>query len=47
MGPRIARKHVGWYLQEQDKLGNFKRKFNAIESSTEQLNALETYLNQL
>jgi len=47
MGPRIARKHVGWYLQEQDKLGNFKRKFNAIESSAEQLNALETYLNQL
>ena len=47
MGPRIARKHVGWYLQEQDRLGNFKRKFNAIESSSEQLNALETYLNQL
>ncbi|TEW51204.1 tRNA dihydrouridine synthase DusB [Psychromonas algicola] len=47
MGPRIARKHVGWYLQEQDKLGNFKRNFNAIESAHEQLNALENYLNQL
>ena len=47
MGPRIARKHVGWYLQEQDRLGNFKRKFNAIENSSEQIDALETYLNQL
>jgi len=47
MGPRIARKHVGWYLQEQDKLGNFKRNFNAIENAHEQLNVLENYLNQL
>ncbi|WP_299662994.1 tRNA dihydrouridine synthase DusB [uncultured Psychromonas sp.] len=47
MGPRIARKHVGWYLQAQDRLGYFKRKFNAIENASEQLNALETYLNQL
>ena len=47
MGPRIARKHVGWYLKEQDRLGYFKRKFNAIDNATEQLIALETYLNQL
>ncbi|RBW43145.1 tRNA dihydrouridine synthase DusB [Psychromonas sp. B3M02] len=47
MGPRIARKHVGWYLKEQDRLGYFKRKFNAIDNATEQLTALETYLNQL
>ena len=45
MGPRIARKHVGWYLQEQDKLGYFKRQFNAIDCPTEQLNTLEIYLN--
>jgi len=46
MGPRIARKHVGWYLKEQDQLGNFKRKFNAIDCPLAQLKALETYLNQ-
>ena len=46
MGPRIARKHVGWYLKEQDQLGNFKRKFNAIDCPLAQLKSLETYLNQ-
>lgn len=45
MGPRIARKHVGWYLKEQDQLGYFKRQFNAIDCPIEQLNALENYLN--
>lgn len=45
MGPRIARKHVGWYLQSQDKLGYFKRQFNAIDCPIEQLNTLEIYLN--
>lgn len=45
MGPRIARKHVGWYLQAQDTLGHFKRQFNAIDCPTEQLNTLEIYLN--
>jgi tRNA-dihydrouridine synthase B len=45
MGPRIARKHVGWYLKEQDQLGYFKRKFNAIDCPLMQLKTLETYLN--
>lgn len=45
MGPRIARKHVGWYLQAQDELGHFKRQFNAIDCPTEQLKTLEIYLN--
>jgi len=45
MGPRIARKHVGWYLKAQDQLGYFKRQFNAIDCPLEQLKALETYLN--
>tara|TARA_R110001583_G_scaffold42735_2_gene135857 strand:- start:2395 stop:3354 length:960 start_codon:yes stop_codon:yes gene_type:complete len=45
MGPRIARKHVGWYLQAQDKLGYFKRQFNAIDCPIEQLKTLEIYLN--
>lgn len=46
MGPRIARKHVGWYLKEQEQLSYFKRKFNAIDCPVEQLNTLENYLNQ-
>jgi len=45
MGPRIARKHVGWYLQSQDQLGYFKRQFNAIDCPIEQLKTLEIYLN--
>jgi tRNA-dihydrouridine synthase B len=45
MGPRIARKHVGWYLKEQDQLGYFKRQFNVINCAFEQLNALENFLN--
>lgn len=45
MGPRIARKHVGWYLKEQDQSGYFKRQFNAIDCPLEQLNTLENYLN--
>lgn len=45
MGPRIARKHVGWYLKEQDQSGYFKKQFNAIDCPLEQLNTLETYLN--
>ena len=45
MGPRIARKHVGWYLKEQDQLSYFKRQFNAIDCPIEQLKTLETYLN--
>lgn len=45
MGPRIARKHVGWYLKEQDQLGYFKRTFNAIDCPNTQLKTLENYLN--
>jgi len=45
MGPRIARKHVGWYLKEQDQLGYFKRQFNGIDCPLKQLNALENFLN--
>ncbi|WP_028866417.1 tRNA dihydrouridine synthase DusB [Psychromonas hadalis] len=45
MGPRIARKHVGWYLQTQAQFGHFKRQFNAIDCPIEQLKTLEIYLN--
>lgn len=46
MGPRIARKHIGWYLQSQETFSHFKRQFNAIDCSIEQLITLENYLNQ-
>ncbi|MCC5852281.1 MAG: tRNA dihydrouridine synthase DusB [Alkalimonas sp.] len=47
LGPRIARKHVGWYLAEHDAAGAFRREFNAIESPERQLAALTTYFHQL
>jgi tRNA-dihydrouridine synthase B len=40
MGVRIARKHVGWYLQQQEHATNFKEYFNSLESSTAQANAI-------
>ena len=46
MGPRIARKHIGWYLQSQEQFSHFKRHFNAIDCPIEQLITLENYLNQ-
>lgn len=43
LGPRIARKHVGWYLKEHEQAGEFRRTFNAIEAAKQQLDALEGY----
>ncbi|NVK24626.1 MAG: tRNA dihydrouridine synthase DusB [Gammaproteobacteria bacterium] len=47
MGPRIARKHVGWYLEDQDTDKSFRRRFNAIESHREQLDVLNAYFEQI
>lgn len=46
MGPRIARKHVSWYLQEQADANEFRRTFNAIEDGAEQLDVLDRYFEQ-
>lgn len=43
MGVRIARKHVGWYLQEQDVSLEFKRAFNALDSPIAQTRAIEAF----
>ncbi|GLO62202.1 tRNA-dihydrouridine synthase B [Vibrio sp. MACH09] len=43
LGPRIARKHVGWYLKEHEQASEFRRTFNAIDVAHEQLDALEGY----
>lgn len=47
LGPRIARKHVGWYLAEQDSEGLFRSEFNGIEQASTQLDALNVYFEQL
>lgn len=46
-GVRIARKHIGWYLQAiNDSLG-FKSYFNALESAAEQQESLHHYFENL
>ena len=40
MGVRIARKHIGWYLQTQDNTADFCRFFNSIENPDEQMKAV-------
>lgn len=43
LGVRIARKHVGWYLQTQPDAKAFRSSFNPIEDAQAQLQALEAY----
>jgi len=47
MGVRIARKHVAWYLQTQPNGKAFRKIFNTIESTKEQLNTISNYFEQL
>ncbi|WP_133540720.1 tRNA dihydrouridine synthase DusB [Idiomarina aquatica] len=42
-GVRIARKHVGWYLNERTGGREMRQQFNRIESPNEQLDSLEHY----
>ncbi|OOH88430.1 tRNA dihydrouridine synthase DusB [Pasteurellaceae bacterium 15-036681] len=46
-GYRIARKHVGWYTEQLASDSNFKRTFNALDSTKEQLQALEGFINMI
>jgi len=39
-GLRIARKHIGWYLQYIEDRTGFRKTFNALESARDQLQAL-------
>ena len=43
MGVRIARKHVGWYLQAYDPEKEFRCVFNKIDDSACQIEALEEF----
>ncbi|WP_245600981.1 tRNA dihydrouridine synthase DusB [Marinobacterium jannaschii] len=47
MGPRIARKHVGWYLHSQPEGSTFRKAFNKLESAEEQTSAIEDFFVQL
>lgn len=46
MGARIARKHVGWYLQQQPIAETFRGTFNCIEDGQEQLDALAQFFTE-
>lgn len=46
-GYRIARKHVDWYVDNLQPESNFKRTFNTLSSTKEQLNALEDFINRI
>ena len=43
IGLRVARKHVGWYLQTRDPDKTFRRHFNRIEDAGAQLQLLDHY----
>jgi tRNA-dihydrouridine synthase B len=47
MGVRIARKHVSWYMQVHDQEKTFRSKFNGLESTAEQFEALTRYFDNL
>ncbi len=45
-GVRIARKHVGWYLQTLSDDSQFRSTFNRIENTEEQLEKLHQFFTQ-
>lgn len=44
MGVRIARKHVGWYLQQHPNAAGFRKHFNQLETSSDQVAAVTALL---
>lgn len=47
MGVRIARKHVGWYLQSHDPDKQFRKYFNALDGALEQRESIQQYFSGL
>jgi tRNA-dihydrouridine synthase B len=47
MGPRIARKHVGWYLKTFADGEVFRKAFNQIEHSQEQHASVQAFFERL
>lgn len=46
MGVKIARKHIGWYLQAQPDACEFRQTFNRLESTQTQKMAVRDYFAQ-
>jgi len=46
MGPRIARKHVGWYLKSHTDHVIFRKKFNQINLPQQQLETISSYFER-
>ena len=46
-GVRIARKHVGWYLQTLPGAEDFRRQFNRLECPEQQHLSIETFFTRL
>jgi tRNA-dihydrouridine synthase B len=47
LGIRIARKHLGWYVQNLPEGANFRKSFNLLDSASEQLASAQEYFEQL
>ncbi len=47
MGPRIARKHAGWYLQTVPNSEAFRKTFNTIDNAEEQQTSIQNFFEQL
>ncbi|GAA0702271.1 tRNA dihydrouridine synthase DusB [Marinobacterium maritimum] len=43
LGVRIARKHVGWYLQSCSDNRDFRQRFNQLETASDQVNAVDAF----
>jgi tRNA-dihydrouridine synthase B len=44
MGVRVARKHVGWYLQQNPMTATDKENFNALETSAAQMQVIKALI---
>lgn len=47
LGIRIARKHLGWYVQNLPEGVNFRKSFNLLDSASEQIVSAEKYFEHL
>lgn len=47
LGARIARKHVGWYLQKQQDDSNFRRDFNQLTDTSLQRQAVQNWFKDI
>ncbi|MBA4501398.1 tRNA dihydrouridine synthase DusB [Marinobacterium marinum] len=43
LGVRIARKHVGWYLQNSSDNRDFRQRFNQLETASDQVSAIVAF----